>query len=486
MLRSSEWSGVVLLVGFCCLTTACKVGPAYQKPNVPAPPSLYKEAAPPPISNGEWKSAEPSDGALKGKWWEIFKDTQLNALEEKVAVGSQTLKAATARYQQAREQIHVARADYYPTVAAGPSLSRVQQSQNRALYSKTSPQEYNDYTLQGQVSWEPDLWGRIRNNVESSVANFQATGADLANVELSLRAELARDYFELRGLDSQKQLLDNTVADFTRALELTQKRFQSGVATDSDVALAQTQLESTRAQAIDVGVARAQYEHAIATLIGESASTFSLPAAPLNLPLPTVPAGVPSQLLERRPDIARAERLAAAANAQIGVAMTAFYPRITLGLSGGFESKYPGSWIQGPSSLWTLGASALQILFDAGRRKALTQQARDAYEARVADYRQNVLSGFQEVEDQLSTLRVLDEESTTQSKAVVSAERSLAISTRRYKGGVTSYLEVLTAESAKLQNQRTAANIQTRQFVASVQLIRALGGGWDSTQLPKP
>lgn len=481
----------LLLLIASTLLSGCVVGPNYHRLNAPAPPA-YKEgsstvaAVPPPqIPNGGWKPADPSDGMLKGKWWEVYNDSQLNALEEKVTVANQTLRASAARYMQAREQVRIARADYYPTLAAGPSMSRTRQSNNRALYSHSSPSTYSDFTLQGQVGWEPDFWGRVRRSVEAAGAYAQASAADLANIELSIRAELAMDYFELRGLDLQKQLLDNTVADYQRALDLTERRFHSGVASDSDVALAQTQLETTRTQDIDVGVARAQYEHAIAALIGESASTFTLPAAPLTVNLPTIPTGIPSQLLERRPDIAAAERRVAAANAQIGIAMSAYYPTIQLSGIGGFESKYPGTWIQGPSALWSLGGSAIETLFDAGRRKALTQQARDIYEANVADYRQSVLVSFQEIEDQLAALRILQEEAATQRNAVAAAERSLSISTIRYKGGVTSYLEVLTAENAKLQNQRTEADILTRRFSSSVQLIRALGGGWDTTQLPK-
>lgn len=488
----SRRAQLALLFATPVLMTGCRVGPVYQKPAAPAPPA-YKEGSsgaatvpPPAIPNGGWKAAQPSDAVLKGKWWEIYQDSQLNALEEKIAVGNQTLRASTARYLQAREQIRVARSSFFPTLSAGISGSRTKQSNNRPLYSSTSPSNYNDFSLTGQVSWEPDLWGRVRHTVDAAGATAQASAADLASIELSIRAELAMDYFELRGLDLQRQLLDSTVADYVHAYELTQQRLQKGVATDADVALAQTQLETTRAQNIDVGVARAQYEHAIATLVGEPASTFRLSFAPLALPLPTVPVGVPSQLLERRPDVAAAERRAAAANEQIGYAMSAYYPNITLGGSGGFDSRYPGTWIQGPSTLWSLGGSALQTLFDAGRRKALTQQARDNYEASVADYRQSVLSGFEEVEDQLSTLRILEEEAATETRAVASANRALSISTLRYNGGVTSYLEVLTAENAKLQNQRTEASVLARRFSASVQLIRALGGGWDTTQLPKP
>jgi NodT family efflux transporter outer membrane factor (OMF) lipoprotein len=349
-----------------------------------------------------------------------------------------------------------------------------------------SKSTYNDLFLQGQVSWEPDLWGNIRRAVESQRATAQATAADLANVDLSIRSELATDYFELRGLDTQQRLLDNTVQQYQDYLALTQTRFKGGVATDSDVALAQTQLDQTRAQAIDVGVARAQYEHAIATLTGVSASSFSLPAAPLDLQLPQVPVGVPSQLLERRPDVAAAERRADAANAQIGIAIAAYYPTISLTGTGGFESKNPGTLIQGPSSLWSLGGSAVELLFDAGRRHALTDEARDVYEQNVANYRQTVLQAFQEVEDNLSGLRILNTESVAQQQAVSDAQRSLAVSTNRYKGGVTTYLEVITAQTTQLTNERTAADITTREFAASVQLIKALGGGWDTTKLPTP
>jgi NodT family efflux transporter outer membrane factor (OMF) lipoprotein len=290
----------------------------------------------------------------------------------------------------------------------------------------------------------------------------------------------------LRGLDRQRQLLDSTVADFERSLELTERRFQGGVASAADVAQAQTQLQSTRSQAIDVGVARAQYEHAIATLIGVPASSFTVEASPLDLTLPKVPVGLPSQLLERRPDVAGAERRVQAANAQIGVAISAYYPNVTLTGGGGFESSQVSTLIQGPAALWALGGSASQLLFDAGRRKAVTQQSRDAYEATVADYRASVLNSFQEVEDSLAALRILDEESRSENSAVAYAEHSLGIANNRYKGGVTGYLEVLTAQTAQLNNQRSAADITTRQFAASVRLIRAIGGGWDTSQLPKP
>lgn len=467
----------------CVGLSGCTVGPNYQRPAVPPPPAAFKELPPPNPPNGDWKQAAPSDAAIRGKWWEVYNDPQLNSLEEKVAVSNQTLKAASEQYLQAREQIRVARASYYPTLSAGPSISRTKASANQP--SAVKGLTYSSYGIQGQVSWEPDFWGQIRRTVEAARANAQASAADLANVELSVRSELAMDYFEMRGLDTQKRLLDNTVNADADFLNLTQVRFKGGVATDVDVAQAQTQLETVRAQDIDVGVARAQFEHAIATLIGTPASSFSLPALPLDLPLPSVPAGVPSELLERRPDIAGAERRTDAANAQIGIAIAAYYPNIQLGGSGGFESDNPGTWIQGPSSLWSLGGSAIELLFDAGRRHAITDQSREAYEAQAANYRESVLNAFQEVEDNLAALRILQDESVAQARAVDAARHSLQISTRRYKGGVTTYLEVLTAQTTQLTNERTQADIATRQFAATVQLIKALGGGWDTTQLPK-
>jgi NodT family efflux transporter outer membrane factor (OMF) lipoprotein len=471
-----------------CLIAGCTVGPNYKRPSTltPAPPA-FKEAVPPPgIPNGGWKQAQPNDQSLRGKWWEIYNDPQLNALEEKVSVSNQTLRAATEQYFAARAAVQTYRANYFPTLSAGPSITRQHLSQNRPTAVPGSSYQYNDFALTGQASWEPDLWGQVRRSVESARATAQATAADLANVELSIRSELALDYFELRGLDLQKQLLDNTVASYEDYLKLTQVRFKGGLATDSDVALAETQLESTRSQDIDVGVARAQYEHAIATLIGQTASTFSLSSSPLNLPLPQVPLALPSELLERRPDIAGAERRADAANAQIGIALSAYYPTITLSGVGGFESRNPGTWIQGPSALWSLGASASELLFDAGRRHAITEEARANYEITVANYRQSVLNAFQEVEDNLAALRILNQESATQAAAVAAAQRSLQISTYRYKQGLVDYLQVLTAQTALLTNQRTQADITTRQFAASAQLIKALGGGWDTSQLPNP
>jgi NodT family efflux transporter outer membrane factor (OMF) lipoprotein len=422
---------------------------------------------------------------LRGKWWEIYQDPQLNQLEEHIAADNQTLRQALETYLAARDQVTAARSALFPRLSAGPSVARDHVSQNGPSYAPGKPATYNDFTLSGQASWEPDLWGRIRRTVEAARENAQASAADQANIDLSLHAEMAADYFQLRGLDSDVKLLTATVADLERQLDLTQRLLAGGIGTDADVAQARTQLETVRAQLVDLGVARAQYEHAIGTIANQQLSGFSIPASPLNLQLPKVPLGVPSQLLERRPDIAAAERRAAAANAQIGIAVAAFYPTITLNGTGGFESEHGGTWIQGPSALWSLGAQAAELLFDAGQRHALTDAARHTYEAQAAAYRSQVFQAFNEVEDQLSGLRILEQESGVEQRAVDSAQHSYDLSNQRYKGGVTSYLEVLTAEQALLQNQRTAIDLESRQFVASVGLVRALGGGWDASQLPK-
>ena len=470
----------------------CKpVGPNYTRPGYQAP-AAYKETGtatavtpPPNPTGGGWQPANPSDGMLRGKWWEIYNDPQLNSLEERIAANNQSLRQALETYLAARDQVSAARANLFPTLSGGLGASRVRESAHRPLASPTSGTTYNDLAIGGQASWEPDFWGRIRRSVEAARAGAQASAADMANVDLSLHAEMAADYFELRGLDAQTKLLTATVSDLEHQLDLTQRRLAGGVATEADVAQARTQLETVRAQLVDIGVARAQLEHAIGTIANYDLSSFSIPASPLDLALPKVPVGVPSQLLERRPDIAAAERLAAAANEQIGIAVSAFYPTINLGGAGGFESTNPGTWIQGPSSLWSLGAQATQLLFDAGQRRALTDQARHNYEAQAAGYRNTVFLAFNDVEDQLSGLRILEQESGAEQRAVASAQQSFNLSNDRYKGGVTSYLEVLTAETTLLDNQRTAIDLTTRQFVASVGLVRALGGGWDVTQLPK-
>jgi NodT family efflux transporter outer membrane factor (OMF) lipoprotein len=457
----------------------CRVGPNYVQPTVPPPPLAFKETP------ANWKQATPQDQLSKGKWWEIFGDQELNSLEEKIAVSNQTLKVSYEQYMGARELVRQARAQMFPTLAVQPSGSRNQLSQNRPTFTTLSPNQYSDIALTGDISYEVDLWGQVRRTVESARENAQASAGDLENVSLSLHSDLAVDYFSLRGLDLQRQLLDATVIDFEKALQLTQARYRGGVASDVDVAQAETQLETTRAQAIETGVARAQFEHAIAVLTGQTASTFSIAVSPLDAAPPEIPLGLPSELLERRPDIAAAERRVASANAQIGVAIAAYYPQVSLAAAGGFESAAIGTLIQGPSALWSVGGSAIQTVIDGGRRRAVTQQARDNHTATVASYRENVLEAFQQVEDNLAALRLLEQELTTQQVAVASARRSVDLSTTRYKRGITTYLEVLTAQSTALSNERTAADLMTRRMTASVQLIKALGGGWDASQLPK-
>jgi NodT family efflux transporter outer membrane factor (OMF) lipoprotein len=422
---------------------------------------------------------------IKGKWWEIYQDPQLNQLEERIATYNQGLRGALETYLAARDQVAIARSALYPTLSAGPSVTHYKNSANKPLVTPATTTNYNDLILEGQASWEPDFWGRIRRTVEAAHANAQASAADTANVDLTLQSEMATDYFQLRGLDSQIKLLKATVTDLEHQVDLTKRLVAGGVDTAVDVAEAQTQLETVRAQLIDVGVARAQYEHAVGTIADYKLPGFSIPFSPLDLPLPEIPVGVPSQLLERRPDIAAAERRAQAANAQIGIAVSAFYPTINLGGTGGFESTHGGTWIQGPSALWTLGGQATELLFDAGQRHAMTDQARHTYEAQVAAYKSAIFLAFNDVEDQLSGLRILEDENGVQRKAVDYAQHSYDLSNQRYKGGVTGYLEVLTAEATLLQNQRTEIGLETRQFVDSVGLVRSLGGGWDMTQLPK-
>ena len=494
--RSSErprhCAGMLAASLLLAMVAGCKpVGPDYKRPEYQAPPA-YKETGattvlvpPPNPAGGNWKPANPSDGMLRGNWWEVYNDPQLNKLEERVESNNPNLRQALETYLAAREAVNVARANFFPFLSADIGLSRGRVSQNRPTGSGAPTSANGDFVLGGQASWEPDLWGRVRRSVESARDIAQADAAVSAGIELSLQAELTADYFALRGLDSQSKLLTASVSDLERQLELTQQRFSGGVVTAADVEQARTQLDTVRAALVDIGVARAQFEHAIGTIANYSLPDFGIPPSPLEIPLPAIPSGVPSQLLERRPDIAVAERRAAAANAQIGVAASAFYPNISLGASGGFESSSPGTWLQGPSSFWSLGAQAAQLLFDAGQRRAFTSEAQHNYEAQAAGYRNTVLLAFNDVEDQLSGLRIMEQESGVQRRAVESAQRSFDLSNQRYKGGVTSYLEVLTAESTLIQNQRTAIELETRRFLTSVGLIRALGGGWDTTKLPK-
>lgn len=455
----------------------CTVGPKYQRPAAPVP-AAYKEV-------GNWKQAQPNEQNLGGNWWEIFQDPQLNALEAQVNVSNQNLKAAAAQYTQARALLRYNRADYFPTITGGASATRNRISDNRPPSLTTNGRTYSDFQIPLELSYQLDVWGRVRRTVESYREQAQASAADLATVNLSMHAQLALDYFQARTLDAEEQLLNSTVTQYEQALALIQSRFSGGIASDLEVQQAETQLETTRAQAIDVGVARAQYEHAVAILIGKPPADFSLPALPLTASPPPIPAGLPSELLERRPDIAAAERRMASANAQIGVAKAAYYPTISLGATGGFESGVITTLISGPSILWSAGGSAVMPLFDVGRRRAGVDQAIAAYDQTVANYRETVLTGFQQVEDNVAALRILEHEAQVQDRAVVAAQKYLDLANTRYVGGVTSYLEVTTAQSAALSDELTAVNILGRRMVDAVTLVQALGGGWNSSELPQ-
>jgi NodT family efflux transporter outer membrane factor (OMF) lipoprotein len=453
----------------------CAVGPKYKTPAVPSPPA-YSEI-------GNWKTALPSDQNLGGNWWEIFQDSQLNGLEQQINVSNQNLKAATAQYQQERAALRYARADYYPTVGIAPSATRQRYSDNRPG-SVVRGTTFNDFVLPVDLSYQVNAWGRVSKNVESYREQAQASAADLAVVNLTMHADLAVDYFAVRTLDAEQKLLQNTVTQYEQALQLNEERYQGGLASEVEVEQARTILETTRAQLVDVGVARAQFEHAAAVLVGKPPEEFGLPPLPLTTPPPPIPVGVPSELLERRPDVAASERRVASANAQIGIAKAAYYPLVNIVASGGFESGTITTLLQGPSALWSVGAAAAATIFDGGRRHAASDEAKAAYDSSVASYRQTVLSAFQQVEDNLATLRVLEQEAGVQATAVQSAQRSLDLSNTRYEGGVTSYLEVITAQNAALSDEVTAVNILGRRMASAVLLIEALGGGWDRSDLP--
>jgi NodT family efflux transporter outer membrane factor (OMF) lipoprotein len=466
------------------LLGACAVGPDYVKPSTDAPAAFKEQAG--------WKIAQPADVEIPAKWWEIYHDSVLNELEEQVNISNQTLIQAEAQYRASRALVQGAEANFYPTVAANVSHTRAGglDSTNRTLASSTntntSAPPSNSNVLNVTASWEPDLWGHVRRMVEASSATAQASAAQLQAMRLSTQAQLAQDYFQLRDQDADRQLYDKTVIDYRKSLELTQNQYNSGIVPKETVVLADTQLKQTEAQAIDFDVARATMEHAIATLIGKSASTFSI--APLtnfvDTSVPAVPIGVPSALLERRPDIANAERQIASANAQIGVAKSAYFPDLTLAATGGYQSSSLAKWISVPNRLWSVGPSLAETLFDGGARAATTAQAVATYDASVANYRQTVLTGFQQVEDYVSTLRILEQEAKKQEEAVKLSRRSVELTINQYKAGIISYLDVITVETTALSNERTFVDLLNRRLLANVQLVAALGGGWNVSQLP--
>ena len=462
------------IAGVLWLVAGCTVGPNYVRPTVLVPPA-YKEME-------GWKVAQPKDETLRGAWWEIFQDPLLNSLEERVNISNQNLAAAEAQVRQAQAAVQAARASYFPTLSIGASVINSRQPTSLGGGAPTRHAVTN-FSLPLQASWELDLWGRIRRTVESQEASAEASQADLESARLSAQDTLAQSYFALRVLDAQRQLLDATVADYQKALELTQNRYASGVASRADVVQADTQLKTAQAQAIDVGVQRAQLEHAIVTLVGTPPSDFSLSMAPLTAVPPAIPVGVPSELLERRPDIAAAERQVAATNAQIGVAVAGYFPTLTLSGSAGFLSTSLSDLFTWPSRAWAVGASIAETVFEGGLRRAQTDEARAAYDATVATYRQVVLTAFQAVEDNLAALRILEEETRVQDEAVKAAEQSVTLTTNQYKAGTVSYLNVITAQTIALTNEVAKVQILGRRMAATVLLIDALGGGWNVSTL---
>jgi NodT family efflux transporter outer membrane factor (OMF) lipoprotein len=474
------------------LLTGCRVGPKYARPAVPVPPA-YKEVAPEDLNGAQgWKVAQPGDSTLRGKWWEIFDDAELSALEEQVNISNQNIAAAAANFMAARALVRQTRAQLYPNIGTSPAVTNSRPSAGQfggfqtGAQSSAAPtfRSFTDYSLPFDASWQPDLWGRIRNTVLANANGAQASAADLENVRLTAQAETAVDYFEIRAQDALKQLFDQTVTAYQESFELAQIQFNAGIASDEAVAQAETQLESTQAQDTNLGVARAQFEHAIALLTGQPASTFTLQAEYPEVHPPAVPLGVPSQLLERRPDIAAAERLVAQANAQIGVAVAAYYPTVTLSAAAGFSSTSVASWFTWPSRFWSVGPTLAETLFEGGLRRATVQGFQASYDRTVANYRETVLTAFRQVEDNLAALRILFQVIQQQETAVISAQRNLQMATLRYRAGIDPYLNVITAQTTLLSNQQTAVNLRIQQMTASVQLIEALGGGWDISQLP--
>ncbi|WP_420997858.1 efflux transporter outer membrane subunit [Cupriavidus sp. 30B13] len=478
-MKPARMAGAMALLGSALLSACAAVGPDYVRPATEVPVA-YKEQQ-------GWKLIAPQDTHDRGPWWSVYHDPVLDGLEQQVEVSNQNLKAAEAAFRQARAAVEAARAAFFPTVSAsaGATRSGMANGTSPGQQGNVAPTVQNSYNLGLGASWEPDIWGKIRRTVESSAANAQVSAADLANARLSAQAALATDYFELRVEDELKRLLDDTAAAFAKTLAITQNQYEAGFAAQADVITAQTQLQTTQAQAIGVGVTRAQLEHAIAVLTGKPPAEFSLAPAPLTMEVPAIPAGLPSTLLERNPAIAAAERAVAASNAQIGVALSAYYPDITLSASFGFAATALGSLLQASNSLWSLGPSVTQTLFDGGARRAQVDEARAAYDQSVANYRQAVLSAFQQVEDQLAALRILEQQLDAQNQAVRLAQRAVQLTINQYQAGTVPYTSVVTAQATALADEQAALTIRENRLVASVALIEALGGGWNVAQLPE-
>jgi NodT family efflux transporter outer membrane factor (OMF) lipoprotein len=474
--RPDARSALIAVLGL-TLLGGC-VGPTYVRPTV-STPSAYQElpaASAPGTSSGTWQPAQPGDAQLKGKWWELFNEPELNALEEQLNINNQTIAQYFQNFMAARAQVAEARASYFPTVSASPSVTRAHEPSTVGA----------EYSLPFDVSWEPDLWGRVRNTVREYRYAAQVSAADLENERLTEQADLAEYYFELRGQDSLQDLYDRTIKADQESLELTKVLFDTGIDSQEDVAEAQVTLANAQATAVGVAVNRALYEHAIATLIGKPASSFSMPVKMLTTPVPSFPVGIPSQLLQRRPDVAAAERTMAQANALIGVETTAYFPTLSLSGSAGLESDVLSTLFTAPARFWSIGASLSETLFDGGLRHATLAQYRAQFNADVASYRLTVLTAFQQVEDYLATLRITSQQIARQQAAVAAAQNYVDIATVRYKTGIDPYLDVMTAELTLLSDQQTEVTLRVNQMTAAVELIQALGGGWSAQQLPSP
>jgi NodT family efflux transporter outer membrane factor (OMF) lipoprotein len=477
----------------------CVVGPKYHPPAPQAPAPAYKESPTNSQDNGDWTVAQPADAKLRGKWWEIFNDPELNALEEQLDINNQNIKQYFENYMEARAIVREARSQYFPTLTAAPAITHSRTSANvgagaatttvtsgTGTTSTTTQLQSTLYTLPLEASWEPDLWGKVRNTVRQAQYAAQVSAADLENERLTEQASLAQYFFEIRGQDKLQQIYDETVAADQKAYDLTRSLYETGIDDEISVVEAETTLRSAQAGATNVGVARAQYEHAIAVLIGKAATNFSIQAKPMTVALPPIPVGVPSELLERRPDIAAAERTMAEANASIGIAYAAYYPNLTLTAEGGFESSIFHRWFTWPSRFWSVGSSLSETLFDAGLRRATVQQYVATYNADLAAYRQTVLSAFQQVEDGLAEVRILSKEIQQEQQAVDAAQTFLKLEQARYETGVDPYIDVLVAQTTVLSDQQTLNGLQVQQMTYAVALVEALGGGWDRSQLPTP
>jgi NodT family efflux transporter outer membrane factor (OMF) lipoprotein len=494
--RRTAQASFALLGGLLCTVLAgCNVGPKYVPPSMTAPaafkesPTQFKEA-------DGWTVAQPQDATLRGKWWEIYNDPELNALEEQLNIDNQNIRESFENFMEARALVREARSQYFPTVSIGPSYSRSQSSSNisngqtsggsSTTTSTTTGRQSQVFALPVEVSWEPDLWDKVRNTVRANQYNAQLSAADLENERLTEQASLAEYFFEIRGQDALQKILDDTVETDKKSVSAQQARYDTGVDDQISLVEAQTNLAMAQSAAINLGIARAQYEHAIAMLIGKPAPSFSIPVKPVTTAPPPIPVGLPSQLLERRPDVAAAERNMAAANAQIGVAYAAYYPALTLSGSGGVESSAIGKLLEASSRYWSMGPGVSETIYDGGLRRATVNQYIATYNGDLAAYRQTVLTAFQQVEDYLAAVRILSQQIKRQQEAVDSSKTYVKLEQSRYDMGIDPYIDLESAQVTLLSNMQTLADIQIQQMTASVELIQALGGGWDRTQLPTP